>query len=69
MHDTNVSVKQPIFPLHKDQENNWITLKIYNQGLEFMDEDIRYLREEIANYFIPHAEEEIIKVTYFIILY
>ena len=65
MHGTNVAIKQLKIRQRKDQENKRITLKIYNQGLELIDEDNRHLLGEISNYFIPRAEEEIIKVTYF----
>ena len=47
---------------HKEQENKRITLKIYNKGLKLMDEDNEELVGEIANYFIPHAKEEVVKV-------
>ena len=49
----------------KDIENQRITLKIYNQGLELIDEDNKNLVGEIANHFIPRAEEEVVKVLLF----
>ena len=49
----------------KDIENQRITLKIYNQGLELIDEDHKNLVGEIANHFIPQAEEEVVKVLLF----
>ena len=49
----------------KDIENQRITLKIYNQGLELIDEDNKNLVGEIANHFIPRADEEVSKVLLF----
>ena len=49
------------------QDNKRITLKVYNEGLLLMDEDNHHLLGQIANYFIPRAEEDIIKVAYFIV--
>ena len=49
----------------KDIENQRITLKTYNQGLELIDEDHKNLVGEIANHFIPRAEEEVVKVHLF----
>ena len=49
----------------KDIENQRITLKIYNQGLELIDEDNKNLVGEIANHFILRADEEVSKVLLF----
>ena len=51
-----------------DQENKRITLKIYNEGLKLMDGDNQQLVGEIANYFIPRAREDVVKVSKYLSL-
>ena len=46
----------------QDLENKRKILKIYAKGLKLMDEDNQQLVGEIANYFIPHARKEVVKV-------
>ena len=46
----------------QDLENKRKILKIYTKGLKLMDEDNQQLVGEIANYFIPNARKEVVKV-------
>ena len=45
-----------------EQENKRITLNIYNEGLKLIDAENQQLVGQIANYFIPHAMEDVVKV-------
>ena len=46
----------------QDLDNKREILKVYTKGLKLMDEDNQQLVGEIANYFIPHARKEVVKV-------
>ena len=60
---TSETSNHALAPRHQDQENRRTVLKVYNEGIQLIDEDIQYLLGHIANHFIPQAKKEVIKVS------